>query len=142
MSNKQWLPIVLMSCGALMGGTALAQDAADQSCAKTRAEVKKDCLDFKKTHVWDEGSSNYVLKPGVKPPEGVMTREEVKAERDKFFRTHKWSAASEKWEPIAGTPRDISKLSREEVRKETIAFLKTHRWDEGSSSYVETKAKK
>lgn len=141
MSNRQWLPIVLASCGALMGSVALAQDAADQSCAKTRAEVKKECIDFKKTHEWDEGMSNYVLKRGVKPPEGVMTREEVKAERDKFFRTHKWNPSAEKWEPIGGEPRDVSKLTREQVRKETIAFMKTHRWDEGTSSYVETKKK-
>jgi hypothetical protein len=118
-----------------------AQGATDQSCAKTRAEVKKECVDFMSTHTWDEGISNYVLKPGAKTPEGVMTREEVKGERDKFFRNNRWNAAAEKWEPLKA-PRDIAKLSREEVRKETAAFMKTHRWDEGTNAYVDVPSKK
>ena len=141
MSNRQWMSIVLVSCGALVGSLAMAQAPEEQACMKTRAEVKKECVDFMKTHTWDEGSSNYVLKAGVKTPEGVMTREEVKAERDKFFRTHRWNAAQEKWEAI-GAPRDVSKLTRAQVRAETAAFLKTHRWDEASSSYVDVKTRK
>lgn len=141
MKTKQWLPIVLAGCGLLASGMAQAQGASDQSCSKTRAEVKKECMDFMATHVWDEGISNYVLKSGAKTPEGVATRDQIKAERDKFFRENRWNAAAEKWEPVKA-PRDTAKLSREEVRKETAAFMKTHRWDEASGSYVETKAKK
>lgn len=141
MKTKQWLPIVLAGCGLLASGMAQAQGTADQSCAKTRAEVKKECTDFMATHTWDEGVGNYVLKPGAKTPEGVLTREEVRAERDKFFRNNRWNAASEKWEPLKA-PRDTAKLSREEVRKETAAFMKTHRWDEASNSYVDVKTKK
>jgi hypothetical protein len=137
--------LALAALGILASAHALAQaaGAADGTCPRTRAEVRAECIEFLRTHQWDEGAGNYVLKPGMKgparstPPEGVKSRAEVRAERDKFLRAHRWNEAASEWVPIAGTPRDLSTLSRAQMRKEMRAFVRTHRWDEGSESYVE-----
>jgi hypothetical protein len=124
---------------------AQAPSAADPTCPRTRAEVRAECVEFLRTHQWDEANSNYVLKPGMKgpakatPPEGVKTRAEIRAERDAFLRANRWNEASSQWEPIGGKPRDLSTLSRADVLKETKAFMRTHHWDEGAETYVENK---
>ena len=141
---KNSLPIVasLGICFALVGGMASAQTPEELACAKTRAEVKGDCVQFLKTHVWNEGLGTYVLKPGVNPPEGVKTRADVVAERNKFLAANRWDDGKTMWVPIAGKPRDMAneplecKNVRADVQKDCNAFLKTHRWDDGASTYV------
>ena len=138
------LPFVatLGVCAVLASGTALAQLPEEIACTKTRAEVKSDCIQFMKTHRWDEGASNWVLKTGVRPPEGVKSREEVKAERDKFLAANRWNDGKTAWEAIPGKPRDMSQeplgceMTRAEVKKDCVQFLKTHRFDEGMGAYV------
>lgn len=125
----------------LVPSMAPAQTADAQECPRTRAEVRAECAAFLKLHSWDEASSNWVLKSGVQPPEGVTTRAQIRAEREKFLRSNRWNGALSRWEPIKGEPRNISKLSRAEVRAETRAFMRTHVWDEGSGTYLERKTK-
>ena len=141
---KNSLPIVasLGICFALVGGMASAQTPEELACAKTRAEVKGECVQFLKTHVWNEGLGTYVLKSGVNPPEGVKTRQQIVAERNKFLAANRWDDGKTMWVPIAGKPRDVANeplecaKTRPEVQKDCNAFLKTHRWDDGASTYV------
>jgi hypothetical protein len=141
---KRSLPIVasLGVCVALTGGLASGQTPEELACAKTRAEVRADCIQFLKTHRWDDGTGNYVLKADVRPPEGVKSREEVRMERNKFLAANRWNDAKSMWEPIPGKPRDVAAeplscdMTRAEVRNDCKAFLKTHRFDEGTGTYV------
>jgi hypothetical protein len=144
---KNSLPLVasLGVCVALVGGTAFAQTPEELACAKTRAEVRGDCVQFLKTHVWSDGANTYVLKSGVRPPEGVKAREEVIAERNKFLSANRWNDGKSMWEPIPGKPRDVGgqpmscEQTRADVQKDCEAFLKTHRYDDGKGSYVQIK---
>ena len=126
---------------------AQGQPPEVMACERTRAEVRNECVEFMRTHSWDEVTGDYVPrlaskgKAAVQPPEGVKKRAEVRAERDSFMKANRWNDAKGQWEPVAGVPRDISKLSRDEVKKETHAFMRTHRWDEASQSYVDRKIK-
>jgi hypothetical protein len=138
------LPLVasLGVCMALVGGAASAQTPEELACAKTRAEVRNDCVQFLKTHRWDDGLNTYVLKEGAAVPEGVKTRAQITAERNKFLASNRWNDGKSAWEPIAGKPRDVSAeplecaKTRAEIQKDCAAFLKTHRWDDGTSTYV------
>jgi hypothetical protein len=127
--------------GAVAAQTAVGPSPEEKACAPTRAEVRADCIQYMKTHRWADGASNWVLKSGARPPEGVKTREQVKAERDKFLAVNRWNDAKTMWEPI-GKARDLSQeplecaQTRAEVRADCQAFLKTHRFDEGSSTYI------
>ncbi len=143
---------VRLACAALvLGGVAQVQAQGQppevMGCERTRAEVRNDCVEFMRTHRWDEEKGDYVLRtPGkgkliATPPEGVKTRAEVRAERDKFMKANRWNEAKSQWDLIAGSPRDVSTLSRADVRKETQAFMRTHRWDEASETYVDRKTK-
>lgn len=144
---RKSLPLVasLGMCVALVGGAAYAQTPEELACAKTRAEVRGECVQFLKTHVWNDGAGTYVLKQGANPPEGVATRAQIVAERNKFLAANRWNDAKSMWEPIAGKPRDISAmpaectLSRGEMQKECNAFMKTHRWDDAKGAYVPAK---
>ena len=144
---KNSLPLVasLGICVALVGGTASAQSPEELACAKTRAEVQKDCVAFLKTHVWNDGLGTYVLKSGAPVPEGVKTREQVVAERNKFLAANRWDDGKSAWVPIAGKPRDVSNeplecaKTRADVQKDCVQFLKTHRFDEGMGTYVPIK---
>lgn len=138
------LPLVasLGVCVALVGGTASAQTPEELACAKSRAEVRAECVQFLKTHVWDDGAGTYVLKSGVRPPEGVKSRDEIRMERNKFLATNRWNDAKSMWEPVSGKPRDVAgeplecEKTRSEVQKDCNAFLKTYRWDDARSMYV------
>jgi hypothetical protein len=132
---------LLLACGSAVVSGAWAQASDAAMCPKTRAEVRAECVAFLKTHRWDEQVGDYVLKSGVKPPEGVATREEVRAERDKFFRANRWDETKGLWVPVKGEPRDTSKMSRAEVQKETAAFVRTHHWDEIAGAYVDNPKK-
>ena len=135
----------MTSCLALGVGVASAQqNRTSNVCDRVAAEKKAACTEFLDTHVWDEGKTDWVLKPGVKSakpmPKGMMTREEIRAARTKFLAENKWDEGKGTWVPIAGKPRDMSDKAdaktREEVKADTQAFLKTHRFDEGKGVYV------
>lgn len=151
MNGLKWLSmtmgaatIVLAAAG--MSGVALAQSpataaaASSKECARTRAEVRNECISFLKSHEWSEQAGDWVLKSTgkavAKVPEGVSSRAKIRAERDAFLRANKWNEGAGQWEPVGPTPREVSKLSRAEVQKETAAFMKTHVWDEAMEAYV------
>jgi hypothetical protein len=145
------LPVtaVIGACLALWAGSASAQQAEPVACAKTRAEVKADCIQFLGTHTWNEGKGEWVLKANgkkaAKTPEGVPTRAQIRAERNKFLAANKWDEGKTEWLPLS-KPREVSgdlscEKTRAEVRADCNAFMKTHRWDELSSAYVPIKTK-
>lgn len=144
---KTSLPLVatLGVCAALVGGMASAQTPEELACAKTRAEVRADCIQFLKTHQWNDGLGTYVLKQGAAVPEGVPSRTQIVAERNKFLAANRWNDGKGMWEPIPGKPRDVAadalecKVMRGDVQKDCVAFLKTHRWDDGKAMYVPVK---
>lgn len=135
MRKQGWPAAALAVGGLLLTQAAAAHD--DTSTHRTRTEVRMERSEFLKTHQWDEGISNWVLRPGVKEPQGIKSRAEIRSERDAFLRTNRWNATESRWEPLADKPRDLSTLSRDEMRKETQAFMKTHRWDEEKNAYVD-----
>lgn len=114
----------------------LPDPAQAQGTGVTRAQVTMDRDAFLAMARWDDSVSNWVLKDGMKMPEGVLSREEVKAMRDKFLSMHTWDDLNSRWVPVGGTPRDMSKLTREQVAAETQMFLKMYRFDERTSSWV------
>lgn len=142
MMKNPGMRLLLVVGGLLAMGAAQAQATADLSCPRTREEVRAECIAFLKTHQWDEAASNYVLKSGVQPPEGVRTREEIRAERNRFLAANRWDDSQGRWVPLKGEPRDVSKLSGSAMRKEMAAFMRTHRFDEIAGSYVEAPVKK
>lgn len=116
--------------------TLVAGPVHAQSSSTTRAQVKMDRDTFLAMARWDESAGSWVLKDGMKMPEGVATREEIKAMRDKFLMSHTWSESESKYIPVKGAPREMSKLTREQVKEETTRFLSMYRYDESSSTYV------
>ena len=145
------LPVaaVMGACLAFWAGSASAQPTEPLACAKTRAEVKADCISFLKTHTWSEGKGEWVLKANgkkaAKTPEGVPTRAQIRAERNKFLAANKWDEGKTEWIPLS-KPREVSgdlscEKTRAEVRADCVAFMKTHKWDELNSMYVPIKAK-
>ena len=135
------------SCLALGMGVASAQGTRTSNvCDRVAADKKAMCVEFLDTHVWDEGKTAYVLKPGKKysgpmPPPGMMTKEEIRAERAKFLAGNRWDGPKGMWVPIAGTPRPVCvdkacTEMRAEVKADAQAFLKTHKFDEGKGVYV------
>lgn len=141
MQTRQWCGALAVGATLACAGVAQAQPAqADLTCPRTRAEVRAECIEFMKTHVWSEPDGDWVLKGGgrrVAPlPEGVTPRETIRAERDAFLRANRWNEASGQWEPLAGTPPVESQYSRAEMKQQTEAFMSTHRWDEAAGAYV------
>lgn len=140
------LPIVATLCAALVGSVSaqVPQTPEELACAKTRAEVRSDCVQFMKTHTWNEGLGNWVLKSGARPPEGVVSREQVRAERNAFLAAHTWNDGKSMWVPLP-TKRDVANeplacsQTRADVQKDCQAFLKTHRFDDGMGAYVPIK---
>ena len=104
----------------------------------TRAQVQKECADWKKTHVWTE-DRGWQLKPGVKAPaQSAKTSEQVNAETMAFLKNHRWDEVKGRYVSLTGE-RDVSKMTREEVRKEAAEFHRTHVWDETASAFVPCK---
>lgn len=132
-------------CAAVAGGTVSAQSPEELACAKTRAEVRNECVQFMKTHTWNDGLGAYVLKQGAPVPEGVKTLAQIVAERNAFLASNRWNDVKSAWEPITGKPRDVAsepldcKMTRADVQKDCVAFMKTHRWDEATGTYVAVK---
>ncbi len=137
------------ACLSLGIGIASAQqNRTDNVCSRAPAAKQAACTEFLNTHVWDEGKTAYVLKPGAKytgpMPAGMMTKEQIRAERTKFLASNKWDDAKGVWVPIDGKPRAVCvdkacTQTRAEVKADTQAFLKTHRFDEGKGVYVAVK---
>jgi hypothetical protein len=117
-------------------GSLLAQTPAPTASTVTRAEVKMETAEFKKTHVYDAVNETWMVKPGMDAPAGMKSRAQIKAERDEFLRNNRWEENSSTWVPLKGKPREMSSLTREQVKAETIAFLKTHRFDENTETWI------
>ena len=127
--------IVMMS----LGSPAHAQEVASSSTSapETRAQVKMDLAEFRRTHTWNPASETWTLKPGIEPPEGGKSRAQVKAERDDFLSKNKWSEVTETWIPREGAPRNLSTRTRAQIKAETAQFMRTHRWDEETENWVD-----
>lgn len=142
MKNIHMFPILLAITLAAAGGPVLAQNAsagataAAASVPLTRAQVKIDSAEFRRTHRWDVMSENWVLRAEFEPPAGVKSRAEVKAETVAFLRLNRWDEATDNWIPLKTKPREVSTLSRAQVRAETIAFVRTHTFDEDTGTWL------
>lgn len=105
----------------------------------TRAQVQKQCDDFKKTHMWTE-HAGWQLKPGVKASaESQKTQAEVVAEAVEFLSTHLWDETKSAFVSISGPPRDVGSMTSAQVRKETAEYLRTHVYDEATSGFIPCK---
>jgi hypothetical protein len=139
----------LGACLAFGTGVAGAQPTPEElACAPARADVRSDCVNFMKTHTWNEGKGEWTDKAtgkaAARTPEGVKTTAQIRAERNKFLASNKWDEGRSMWVPISGKGRDIgSDLScdqtRAEVQADCNAFMRTHRFDEGKATYVPVK---
>jgi len=116
--------------------------AAETAAPLTRAQVKMERDEFLKSHTWDAGTDNWVLKPGYESPVGMKSRAEIKAERDEIMRNNRWDEASDSWIPLKSKPRDLGKMPREQMRIETRAFVRTHTWNEGTQSWLDNRPAK
>lgn len=110
-----------------------------QGAGVSRETVKMDRNTFLSMFNWSETSSNWVLKSGMAPPQGLKTREEIISMRDEFLSMNVWSEVISDFVPIKGDkPRDLSTLTREQIKLEAIMFNMTHRFDEPNSKWVKT----
>jgi len=108
---------------------------AESGSGLSRAEVQKQCSDWKKTHEWSE-AYGWQLKAGVSgPAESAKTRGEIQAETEAFLSNHRWDEATSRYVSLTG-PRDVSTMTREQVKKEAAEFNRTHVWDEAASAFV------
>lgn len=108
-----------------------------QGAGLSREMVKMDRDTFLSMFNWNEITSQWVLKSGMMPPQGVKSREEVIAMRDEFLSMNVWNENTSDFEPIkGGKPRNMSSLSREQVQREATMFLMMYRFDENSSKWV------
>jgi hypothetical protein len=114
-----------------------------QGAGLTREMVKMDRDTFLSMFHWNEITSEWVLKSGMAPPQGVKSREEVIAMRDEFLSMNVWNDETTQFDPIkGGKPRAMSSLTREQVQRETTMFLMTHRYDENGSKWVNKVSKR
>lgn len=113
-----------------------AQSPTTSDQPLSRAQVKIELSEFKRTHRYDAGKEVWVLKDEFETPIGMKSRTEIKKERDEFLRNNRWNTVQERWEPLNGVPRDLDRLPRAKVKSERDAFLKTHRFDEQTSAWV------
>ncbi len=103
----------------------------------SRDQIKMDRNTFLSMYNWSETASNWVLKSGMAPPQGVKTREEIVSMRDDFLSMHVWSETMSEFVPIkGGKPRDVSTMTREQFRMEAAMFNMTHRFDEANSKWI------
>lgn len=108
-----------------------------QGAGLTREMVKMDRDTFLSMFNFNDITSQWELKSGMMPPQGVMSREEVIAMRDEFLSMNVWNTTTSEFEPIkGGKPRTMSSLTREQVQRETAMFLKMYRFDEVSGKFV------
>lgn len=124
---------MLATSGFAQAQTTVAKP--DAGLTRTQAKMERD--EFLKTHRYDTGTENWVLKSGVEPPTGVKSRAEIKAMRDEFLRNNRYDNATETWVPIKAEAAKTSTKSRREVKEETLRFVRTHHWDEVTEGWVE-----
>jgi hypothetical protein len=105
-------------------GLATGVSLSFAQATPSRDQVKMERSEFLKSHRYDAGTMDWVLKPGMEAPAGVMTRAEIIAERDKFLSTHRWTGSTQGWVQLQ-TPREMSKVTRTQVKMEVEAFRKT-----------------
>ncbi len=129
------LPLLALALGALLGAaTAVPAMAQNTGAPRTRAEVKKETLDFLKTHQWDEAAGRWM--PEDNPASGpTQTRAQVHEELHVFLRNHRWDDRRARWVPL-NPQRRLSTLSRDRARAETEALLRTHHWDDNQGAWV------
>jgi hypothetical protein len=120
--------IVLASMMAALVGQVQAQTPAG-------TPMKMDRETFLSMVYWDEMIGNWVLRPGMEPPAGVLSRKDVLAMRDDWLKMNRWDETNSIWIPL-GKARDMSTLTRDQVRMETIMFLMTYKWDEAKSEWT------
>jgi hypothetical protein len=142
MNNIRMVPMVLALTLAAAGGSGFAQNESVNtapvaaSTPLTRAAVKMDAAEFRRTHRWDVTAENWVLKADFEPPHGVKSRAEVKAETVQFLRLNRWDEATGNWIPLKAKPRETSTMTRAQVRAETIAIVRTHDFDDVTGTWV------
>jgi hypothetical protein len=108
-----------------------------QGAGLTREMVKMDRDTFLSMFNWNEITSQWVLKSGMAPPQGVKSREEVIAMRDEFLSMNVFNETTSDFEPIkGGKPRNMSSLTREQVQREATMFAMMYRFDENGSKWV------
>lgn len=123
----------------LLASLLVSFAGAVQAQTPTREQIKMDRNTFLSMYNWSETASNWVLKSGMAPPQGVKTRQEIVMMRDEFLSMHVWSETMSDWLPVkGGKPRDMSTLTREQARFEGAMFNMTHRFDETSSQWIKT----
>jgi hypothetical protein len=143
MKRFKLVPMVIAVALGATSALVSAQTAATADATSApRARIKMERDEFLKTHRWDAGLGEWMLKPGFDAPVGVKSRTEVIAERDAFLKSNRWNADNETWIPVQGAARNLSTMSREDVRKETQAFVRTHHWDELADKWVPSTPKK
>ena len=138
LAKRSYLLSALVAGVLATSGLAQAQTtAAKPETGLTRDQAKMERDEFLKTHRYDTGTENWVLKSGVEPPTGIKSRAEIKAQREEFLRNNRYDNATETWVPAKTDASKPSTKSRREVKEETLRFVRTHHWDEVSETWVE-----
>jgi hypothetical protein len=110
-----------------------------QGAPANRETVKMDRSTFLSMFKWNEQISDWVLKSGMAPPQGVKSREEIIAMRDEFLSMNLWNEQMSDFVPVAGgKPRSISTLTREQITREAQMFNMMYRYDEPNSRWIKT----
>lgn len=137
-TQRGYLLSALAAITLAASGLAPAQTtSANPESTLTRAQAKMDRDEFLKTHRYDTGTENWVLKSGVEAPAGVKSRAEIKAQRDEFLRNNRYDNATETWTPIKAGASKPSTKTRREVKEDTLRFVRTHHWDETTEAWAE-----
>lgn len=132
---------LLMSGALPQAWSQTAINGADG--AKTRAQVVTERDEWLRTHRWDPGLDDWVVKDECKTPAMMCTQDESRGEtrqqvreaRDDWLRTHRWDPGADEWMLLEAQPRDPGGLTRDQVHRETLEFLRNHEWDDPSSSW-------
>lgn len=114
-----------------------------QGAELTREMVKMDRDTFLSMFDFNDATSQWELKSGMAPPQGVMSREEIIAMRDEFLSMNVYNNTTSQFEPVkGGKPRNMSSLTREQVQRESAMFLMMYRFDDSSSKWVSKRGSK
>lgn len=142
LTKRSYLLSALTAGMLAAAGLAQAQaTVAKPESTLTREQAKTERDEFLRTHRYDTGTENWVLKSGVEPPTGVKSRAEIKALRDEFLRNNRFDSATETWVPIKADLNKTTAKSRRDVKEETLRFVRTHHWDEATEAWAENPAR-
>lgn len=134
------LSFLAVALAALFAATMPPPALAQTEAPRTREEVRKETLDFLKTHQWDEVNGRWLPEDNL--PAGTSpTRAKVRDELHVFLRNNRWDDRRARWVPLK-PQRRLSTLSRAQVRAETEALLRTHHWDDMQGGWVPNDAPK